>query len=84
MAGNKCIWLGGVGNFIKSKPLAENEGYYGCMRYQFNLSDFLRWGTVVDFLYAKAQEIKNKHEAIIIEESEINGLLDLCTKALDR
>ena len=38
VAGTKCIWLGGVGNFIKTENA---DGFYGCLKYSFDLEIFL-------------------------------------------
>jgi hypothetical protein len=38
VAGTKCIWVGGIGNFIKVTPA---EDAFGCSEYKFNLKEFL-------------------------------------------
>lgn len=38
VAGKKCIWIGGIGNFIKTKD-AENA--VDCLLYEFDLEYFL-------------------------------------------
>ncbi len=38
VAGETCIWRGGIGNFIKTSPA---EGTVGCSLYEFDLEYFL-------------------------------------------
>lgn len=38
VAGEKCIWLGGIGNFITVEPA---EGAVGCSLYTFDIDNFL-------------------------------------------
>jgi hypothetical protein len=38
VAGEKCIWIGGIGNFVKTKV---HEEAIGCLLYTFNLNEFL-------------------------------------------
>ena len=38
VAGETCIWLGGIGNFITVDPA---EGAVGCSLYTFDIDDFL-------------------------------------------
>lgn len=37
VAGDRCIWLGGVGNFIQTEKA---EGLFGCLKYTFNSEQF--------------------------------------------
>ena len=37
VAGDRCIWLGGVGNFIETDTA---EGLFGCLKYTFNFEEF--------------------------------------------
>ena len=39
VAGENCIWTGGIGNFIKTE---ETEDFIGCIKYVFDLKSFLR------------------------------------------
>jgi hypothetical protein len=38
VAGTECIWIGGIGNFIKTEKA---EKYIGCILYTFDLEYFL-------------------------------------------
>lgn len=38
-AGEKCVWDGGIGNFIRTEKA---EGYHGCLLYSFDLESFLK------------------------------------------
>ena len=64
VAGEECIWKGGVGNFIKTSVA---EGFFGCARYEFDLTTFLasNWvGEVLDreieYLNVELFETRNK------------------------
>lgn len=52
VAGKDCIWIGGIGNFISTKP-ADNA--VGCSLYTFNLEYFKtsEWYKVVKVNYLK-------------------------------
>jgi hypothetical protein len=39
VAGTKCIWVGGIGNYIKTK---EAEEAVDCLEYTFDLNSFLK------------------------------------------
>jgi hypothetical protein len=39
VAGTECIWIGGIGNFIKVTPA---EDTFGCSEYKFDLEYFLQ------------------------------------------
>lgn len=38
VAGVKCIFVGGIGNFIKTE---DAEGYFDCLKYTFQMESFL-------------------------------------------
>ena len=38
VAGDTCIWQGGIGNFIE---VSDADEYFGCVKYTFNLKYFL-------------------------------------------
>ncbi len=38
VAGNKCIWTGGIGNFIKT---SESKNAIDCLVYEFDLAYFI-------------------------------------------
>ena len=62
VAGEDCIWRGGIGNFIKT---TKADDVFGCLKYSFNLEQFLS----SDFfkLYAE-KEKENLH--LVIKASE--------------
>lgn len=39
VAGEKCIWNGGISNFITTKKA---DGFFGCLEYTFKLETFLK------------------------------------------
>ncbi len=55
VAGDRCIWSGGIGNFIKTK---EHADYFGCLEYTFDIKIFLgsQFYTFVYNEYMKEQE----------------------------
>ena len=71
VAGNKCIWLGGVGNYIK---VEEAEDLIGCCKYTFDLEDFLTsgWFKQVHSIYIT--ELAQKKKKIEDEYNEIGEL----------
>jgi hypothetical protein len=38
VAGEECIWRGGIGNFIKT---TKADDVFGCLKYSFNLEYFM-------------------------------------------
>lgn len=66
VAGDKCIWMGGVGNFIKTEN-AENA--IDCLLYKFDLENF-----VTSEFY---KERRNIHvEALVQKKKEVEQELD--------
>lgn len=68
VAGKDCIWIGGIGNFIKTR---EAEDAIDCTLYEFNLKDFLssEWykdinRQYVSMLYEKVLKAESEHEEI--------------------
>lgn len=69
VAGKNCIWVGGIGNFIKTR---EAENAIDCTLYEFNLKEFLSsaWykeihQSQVDALAEKKRVAEQAHEEII-------------------
>lgn len=69
VAGDKCIWNGGVGNFIKTET---SEDAIGCLVYNFDLYYFLssEWfkGTYDAYLVEVEEQImvlKQKHDELL-------------------
>lgn len=68
VAGSKCIWNGGIGNFIKTE---DAKGAVGCILYKFDLKYFLtsEWyksikNEYVSQLAAKVRQVKEEHREI--------------------
>lgn len=57
VAGDTCVWRGGIGNFIKTK---EVENVYGCLLYEFDLEQF------IDSIYFK--EIHREYMDVLVEK----------------
>jgi len=78
VAGNECIWKGGIGNFIKTKP-AENA--VDCLLYELDIVNFIKSKWVEEYLqeYTKSLEEKicNLSKQIDTTKEEVNDLLIL-------
>ena len=68
VAGDQCIWRGGIGNFIK---VSSAENLFNCSNYYFNLDDFLNsnWfkeihNQYISILSAKKRDIELQYEEI--------------------
>lgn len=66
-----CIWHGGVGNFIKTKPA---EGAIDCTLYTFDLDEFLssKWYKKISIIYIS--ELAQKKREAELEYDEISSL----------
>lgn len=71
VAGDKCIWSGGVGNFITTVHV---DGYFGCIMYKFDLLEFLssEWFKEIHNLYMIA--LSEKKRNIDLEYDELLNL----------
>ena len=68
VAGDGCVWVGGIGNFIKTNKA---DGFYGCTEYVFDLEVFLSclWykeytEIYLNDLYDKINELEEEHGEI--------------------
>lgn len=72
IAGDKCIWQGGVGNFIRT---SRADGLFDCLEYKFDLESFLsaEWikETLIDEIISFEMELKRQED----ELSEIKNIL---------
>ncbi len=64
VAGNKCIWVRGVGNFIKT---SEAEGFFGCLQYSFDLELFLSSEWFKQQIEEYTRELYKKRNELSIE-----------------
>ena len=62
VAGEKCIWVGGVGNFIETKKA---DDFFGCLEYTFNLEPFLK----SEFF---KQQVNNDYDKLLEEQELFN------------
>lgn len=78
VAGEGCIWRGGIGNFIKTEHA---KGEFFCTRYKFDLANFLssEWYKEISGEYC--QILRDKREALYVEWAEICNLNALAQKA---
>ena len=70
IAGDKCIWIGGIGNFIQTKETTEA---FGCIEYSFDLDTFLssNW-----FKEMKQLHIEKMSEEVDILKTELKDKED--------
>lgn len=70
VAGDKCIWIGGIGNFIQTKETTEA---IGCIEYNFDLDTFLssNW-----FKEMKDLHIKELSEEVDVLKSKLKDKED--------
>lgn len=59
VAGNSCIWNGGIGNFIKTEKTPDS---FDCLTYKFDLDEFLKSSFFQEYyafqLLQKGKELK--------------------------
>lgn len=80
VAGDKCIWHGGIGNFIKVREA--DKQYVNCSLYKFDLEEFLNseWYKEVSSIHLSnllddINELKDKLHSKYKEHEEISALL---------
>lgn len=73
VAGEECIWKGGVGNFIKTSVA---EGFFGCTRYEFDLTSFLTSNWVDEVLEHELIQIEEERSALIKRLEEEHSKLE--------
>ena len=61
VAGNQCIWRGGIGNFIKTETADE---FFGCLKYSFNLPIFLKSEYYKGITEEYAQQLSDKRSKL--------------------
>lgn len=70
VTGKECIWIGGIGNFIKTE---DTKDAIDCILYKFDLNYFLTSEWYI--------EIKNNHKSILSNKKfEIEQELDEISK----
>lgn len=71
VAGDECIWKGGVGNFIEVK---ETEEAVGCVQYIFSLQYFLSSNFYIDFRNSYLEELKEELKALTTNIEDLTKL----------
>jgi hypothetical protein len=78
VAGKICIWVGGIGNFIKTEV---SKKFVGCLLYKFDLIEFLssQWYNDINASYSiillkELNELKEKLKEKEIEYNEVSDL----------
>ena len=79
--GDKCIWQGGIGNFIGTEPA---EGTVGCLLYDFDLEFFLtsKWYAEIakrqmEIMEDEQSEALNKYQNMVRNLNDINEIYDV-------
>ena len=71
VAGEKCIWNGGIGNFIETKNM---EDAIGCLQYEFNVDNFMNSNYFKELINNKISQLSdNKRRA----DEEYNDICNL-------
>jgi hypothetical protein len=71
VAGDKCIWQGGVGNFIKTNP---EPRAFGCCEYSFDLEKFLESAFFTEFHNVRLINLEKELKTL---EKKLEELRDL-------
>jgi hypothetical protein len=71
VAGSECIWKGGIGNFINTKPV---ENAVGCLLYEFKLETFLSSNWYVN---SRNNYVSNLTDTIKQKQSELEDVESL-------
>jgi hypothetical protein len=69
--GDRCIWNGGIGNFIKT---SDAPNAIDCLLYTFDLEYFLSFKWYKEINEAYVLELANKIEDLLKEHYEIKNL----------
>lgn len=72
VAGNKNIWIGGIGNFI---TVTNTEDAVGCVLYNFNLDSFLSSEYFKDVMKSTLIDLNTRKRNIEKEIIDIKELL---------
>lgn len=68
VAGTECIWVGGIGNFIKTEKA---KNLVDCLLYKFDLKEFLRSAWLKEVLSNYIPIIEKEKEELKIKLGEI-------------
>lgn len=78
VAGEKCIWIGGIGNFIKTE---KSQKFIDCLLYKFDLIEFLssQWlretvNNYIPIIEKEKEELKTKLSEVYQKCDEITNL----------
>jgi hypothetical protein len=72
VAGDTCIWKGGIGYFIGTKDVKDAVG---CIEYVFALEMFLSSKWYEDFKAEYIEQLKTKIEVLRFEQTNIEKLV---------
>ena len=68
VAGDTCIWRGGMGNYI---DVSNADGLVGCLVYKFNLDSFMTSYTYMERLTGYLEEVKEAEQKASILHNDI-------------
>lgn len=77
VAGNSCIWVGGIGNFIKTE---EAPDYIDCVKYKFDLADFLKSAWYKETLTNYLDDLRDKQIKLLEEAKEYETEIETLVK----
>jgi hypothetical protein len=82
VAGENCIWVGEIGNFIKTVSVVK---FVGCSLYKFDLDNFLssKW-YLEEIKAAYLFSLKERYDKLSSELSEIKSELEDITNELNK
>lgn len=79
VAGDECIWIGGIGNFIKTETA---DSFIGCLKYNFNKEEFLKseWAkeTISHIIGSKEKyktQLAEKLASVDVELKELHNII---------
>ncbi len=71
VAGESCIWDGGIGNFIRTSSA---QGYFSCLLYEFDLDHFLSSESYRAFANEHIAELSSRLKVLQSEYDDICNL----------
>jgi len=72
VAGNDKMWMGGIGNFIRTE---KTKNAFGCLEYYFNLDEFVQSDWFRGFVSSKTTDISLKIADLQAQKDELAELL---------
>lgn len=77
VVGNSCIWVGGIGNFIK---IEEADGYIGCVKYKFDLDEFKKSVWYKKDMISYLDDLRDKQIKLLEEANQYQTEIETLVK----